>query len=778
MQARGLTLVLGLAAALSGCAVGVGPDPAPLAAPLVGGGHHGLSLAPGSGPASAAPYSWHHEVRHAGASYIALHFTAFDLGPAGVLTVSDPTGGQAYELRGRGKLQAGTFWAQHVKGEALVLDLVAPGTLGRPFFVADEYVAGAAPAPTDAICGPDDKRAAPCYRESHPTEYARGRAVARLLSAGSGICTGWLVGADDLLVTNNHCISGPQKALDTDYEFMDEVTECGATTLAPSRIFSGGELVMTDENLDVTLIRVAGHPAREFGYLEIDDRPAALGEEIYVIGHPAGRPKEFTIASSEPLDQGGIPRVQSVWEEPCFATGYHDVGYWADTEGGQSGAPVLARSSHRVIALHHCAGCLNRGVPIDLVYDRIKDLLVTSRGALRLDASAYGCGGAVGLLLQDRDLPGSGAPTVTLTTSAGDVEVATLTVEAAGVFRGLVSLGEGSAVAHDGVLAVAEGVTVEARYEDADVGDGTAAVVTVAAAVDCRPPLLDGVAVVPRARAATVLALTDEAAWLHVRYGADCAALTGVANGRPATTHAVALFGLTPETTFAYVVEAADAAGNLTLAEPACATFTTTAAPTVFFTEEFTGFIDLRNTALTLTPDGSGDFYAACRQAIAALPTDPTAAPPLVLGDDDAVEVRPSRPVPVFGRPLATFWIGSNGYLTARRQTTPSATQRTHFGEVRVAPLFHDLDPSQGGTVSFREVANRVVVTWRDVPAHGGGSSPSTFQAELYFDGRLRLSWLTVGAWGGIVGVSDGLGLPEGYVATDLSALGPCAPAP
>ena len=36
---------------------------------------------------------------------------------------------------------------------------------------------------------------------------------------------------------------------------------------------------------------------------------------------------------------------------------------------------MLARSSHKVIALHHCANCPNRGVPINLVYADIADLL-------------------------------------------------------------------------------------------------------------------------------------------------------------------------------------------------------------------------------------------------------------------------------------------------------------------------------------------------------------------------------------------------------------------
>jgi hypothetical protein len=50
---------------------------------------------------------------HEGATYIALHFAYFHLGADEVLRVSDANGGQSYELSGRGKMGAGTFWSQH-----------------------------------------------------------------------------------------------------------------------------------------------------------------------------------------------------------------------------------------------------------------------------------------------------------------------------------------------------------------------------------------------------------------------------------------------------------------------------------------------------------------------------------------------------------------------------------------------------------------------------------------------------------------------------------------
>ena len=81
------------------------------------------------------------EIHHPGATYLHLHFKNFNLQPGEVLNVSDPNGGQAYTLAGRGRLEMGTFWAQHVKGDTIVLDLVTTGN-GGPRFLIDKSSAG------------------------------------------------------------------------------------------------------------------------------------------------------------------------------------------------------------------------------------------------------------------------------------------------------------------------------------------------------------------------------------------------------------------------------------------------------------------------------------------------------------------------------------------------------------------------------------------------------------------------------------------------------------
>jgi len=357
--------------------------------------------------------AWFHVLSHPGATYIAIHFTDFNLGPGDSLVISDDQGAQQYELSGKGKMQAGTFWARHIKGDTVVLELIVVSPAGGKGFSIDEYVAGE-PDLIESVYYPDDRENAVCYRDSHPTEYERGKAVVRLLTNGSGFCTGSLVSPYGHILTNNHCIWTPEKALNTDFEFMAEAPECDTPNCPnchPGVVFSGGTLITQHPWLDYSLILLSeGDPASLYGYLEFDNRPAVVGEQIYVPQHSAGEAKEFAIYSSHPTDTGGVARIQSVTEDPCIAGTHLEVGYYADDEPGSSGSPVLATSSHKIIALNHCQGDINTGVPVNLFFDDIENhvlgLTLPGRiavGSIAVSADSFQPGNQPDLAI-DRDI--------------------------------------------------------------------------------------------------------------------------------------------------------------------------------------------------------------------------------------------------------------------------------------------------------------------------------------------------------------------------------------
>ena len=354
--------------------------PAAAQAPLrVGDVYDANITTPRNYPPSSAreETAWVHQLTHPGATYIALHFRDFHLGRGDYLVVSDLLGNQSYVMEGRGKMSAGTFWARHIKGDTVVLELVTTRHGGGAGFTIDQYAAGfvsLGEPPTEAICNTSDLENAVCRSPS--PEYDRGRAVARLLIQGSTLCTGWLASASSHLVTNEHCISSATAALNTDYEFGAEASTCGASNCQlchPGAVFSGSSFIQDNPGLDYALVQLSGNPAATYGFLQIDNRTAIVGEEVYLASHPGGRAKELAYTSDKgPTGPTGAGTVLST-NEPTCTGGTLEVGYWNDTEGGSSGSPVLAVSSHKVIALHHCRGDAfncgdpNRGVPIDQI---------------------------------------------------------------------------------------------------------------------------------------------------------------------------------------------------------------------------------------------------------------------------------------------------------------------------------------------------------------------------------------------------------------------------
>src|SRR5439155_8382266 len=89
--------------------------------------------------------------------------------------------------------------------------------------------------------------------------------------------------------------------------------------------------------------------------------------------------------------------------------------------------------------------------------------------------------------------------------------------------------------------------------------------------------------------------------------------------------------------------------------------------------------------------------------------------------------------------------------------------------------LFCDLDPQAGGTISWRQLADHVAITFQAVP-ESSQAPRNSFQIEIFWDGTLRLTWLEIGATSGIVGLSRGGGVPEGFVESDLTGYARCAP--
>lgn len=412
----------------------------------------------------------------------------------------------------------------------------------------------------------------------------------------------------------------------------------------------------------------------------------------------------------------------------------------------------------------------------------------STRGVVSLDRARYACEGNAVIQVVDCDLntDDNVAESIQVNVAsslepAGETITVTESGGATALFRGNLPV---SATDAEGVLHIDHDAVVTAKYIDADDGfGGTNVLMEDGAVVDCVAPAVLGVAfgdIAPYA--ATVTVTTDELARPTVRFGLACGDWLGTVSAEDfGLATGLPLSGLLENTAYFVAVEVVDSVGNVRFddAGGACYPFVTADIPN-FFTREFEGPSEVEGFTLDFTPEDSVDRYVGCLTAISSLPTDPTGATVLTLSNDDteAVTLADGRTVSLYGTEYSTFFVGSNGYITFEGgdvDGTESAAD--HFGQPRISALFDNLNPAGGGTVSWMQLANRAVVTWENVPeAPQIGSN--TFQVELYFDGRVTISYLTISATDGIAGLSDGGGLSPYFQPTDFTTFVACGPRP
>lgn len=342
-----------------------------------------------------------HVITAPGASFIKVHFEYFSIPEGYLVEVSNPNGTEVYRYENRerddftfdetlGEDGFTRFASMSITGDTAVVTLhnmneektwssraghgvyISQYMEGYPNDVIEELAGeklydDGKDSPGRSTCGVNERTDVKCYESSHPTEYERAKAVARLVMGG-GLCTAWRVGDSNHMFTNNHCMSTSSSVSSSESWFNYQNTTCNGSTLDTIVKVSGNTMFKTDYDLDYTLYSVNNFSnIQGYGNLGLDVRTPSAQEEIYIPQHGSGNPKELAITSDQ--NTGNVCRI-----DVAVANGRGtntDTGYYCDTIGGSSGSPVLARSSHKVIALHHFGGCTNQGVRIDLIWPQV-----------------------------------------------------------------------------------------------------------------------------------------------------------------------------------------------------------------------------------------------------------------------------------------------------------------------------------------------------------------------------------------------------------------------
>jgi V8-like Glu-specific endopeptidase len=113
-----------------------------------------------------------------------------------------------------------------------------------------------------------------------------------------------------------------------------------AGTLRPEQRFPVVALVEYRlGGLDFAVARLGGNPGGAFGFTQIAGADAVAGEEICIIGHPAGVPKR--------IEAGTVLQIAGDYLQ------YDDI----DTLGGNSGSGVVRETDGLVVGVHTNGGC-------------------------------------------------------------------------------------------------------------------------------------------------------------------------------------------------------------------------------------------------------------------------------------------------------------------------------------------------------------------------------------------------------------------------------------
>ncbi|KAJ3361753.1 hypothetical protein HDU91_003770 [Kappamyces sp. JEL0680] len=238
-----------------------------------------------------------------------------------------------------------------------------------------------------SLCGNDDSIEAKCALDKgESAAYNTSKAVLRIRKDGSAHCTGWLIGDQGHVITNNHCIGSASEAASLQFEAMAEGASC--STSCKSALACAGTFVHSkpltfiatggDTDQDWTLLQLPEEnratALSKYGFLRLRKAGSTVGEQIYVPGYPAGYGKRIA------LTDGSVPGtvISRDFDTGC---GKSELIYKLDTLGGSSGSPVISHVDNLVVGIHHCGGCSedgNSAVDVDKLYDGLKSLLPAS----------------------------------------------------------------------------------------------------------------------------------------------------------------------------------------------------------------------------------------------------------------------------------------------------------------------------------------------------------------------------------------------------------------
>lgn len=235
-----------------------------------------------------------------------------------------------------------------VPGDKIILEChypggaIPPGTIGISQ-VAHDFAGFYANLETkDLYYGRSGSCEVDLNCSTNETYLQSGRAVVRLLVAGSELCSGVMVNNTGInykayLLTANHCIENATKAASTIFVFNYQSPWCDGPDITNLHSASGSLLRATNPDIDFSLVELSHFPSLVYKpFFSGWDITTTTPSTTFAIHHPEGDVKKISIDSNSPTT-ASYP-----------AGGYVTNGFWrvlrwdmGTTEHGSSGCPLF-----------------------------------------------------------------------------------------------------------------------------------------------------------------------------------------------------------------------------------------------------------------------------------------------------------------------------------------------------------------------------------------------------------------------------------------------------
>ncbi|HEX6634075.1 MAG TPA: trypsin-like peptidase domain-containing protein, partial [Usitatibacter sp.] len=243
---------------------------------------------------------------------------------------------------------SGRAWSPVIAGDAIVVELFAPGASAAALSVALARIADHIADPSHAGFEKDASGDAAgscevdfaCAASGDEALDRAGSSVARMTYVSDGYvwaCTGTLLNSGDgsfapYFYTAAHCVHDEEAAASVATLWFYQQSTCGSDgSVSGVQLSGGAQLLVTDKARDATLLRLNDTPPEGAVYSGWDSSPIDPGMEGVGIHHPGGGVKKVSegVAAYNPADDF----LRVTWSMGVTESGSSGSGLFTEAAG-------------------------------------------------------------------------------------------------------------------------------------------------------------------------------------------------------------------------------------------------------------------------------------------------------------------------------------------------------------------------------------------------------------------------------------------------------------